>query len=109
MRITITNDTVQLSVVADRGAVAELLSRHLPELRAALEAHGMQIDRAEVDVREQDDARDPRSRDSAADEHWDRGYREDGQHRPGDPSLPEHQLSPRHIALNTLGAVDVHV
>jgi flagellar hook-length control protein FliK len=109
LRITIMNDTVQLSVIADRGAVAELLSRHLPELRQALEAHGMQIDRAEVDVREQDDSRDTRSRDSAADEHWDRGYRDAEQRRPGDPSLPEYQLSPRHLALNTLGAVDVHV
>ena len=108
LRLTVMNDVVQLSVVADRGAVAELLARHLPELRMALETHGLQIDRVEVDVRDEETS-EPRSRDSASDEHSDEGKRSETTQRSQEALLAEAASSAQPRTLNTLAAIDVHV
>ena len=103
------HDSVQLSVVADRGAVAELIARHLPELRQALEAQGLQLDAAEVDVREREQSSGSRSRDWAAEERSGGRDRDDGPQRPDLPPLPGDGSLYPHSALRSLGAVDIHV
>ena len=106
LRLTVVHDSVQLSVIADRSAVAELIARHLPELRQALEAQGLQIDQAEVNVRDHEQPGESRARD----------WRERGSDR--DPAGPQRSDSafaaedPLRYPLSTLhslGAVDVHV
>lgn len=54
LRVTLTENAVQVSISADRGQVAELLARHVPELRQVLQAQGLQVDRLDVDVNERD-------------------------------------------------------
>ena len=102
LRIVVLHDSVQLSVVADRGAVAELLARHLPELRQALEAQGLQLDQAEVDVHEQAESRTP---DGAAEERARQRDRDEASLLPEIPSL----LAEGRPVLRSLGTVDVRV
>jgi flagellar hook-length control protein FliK len=92
------HDSVQLSVVAERGAVAELIARHLPELRQALEAQGLQIDHVEVDVREREEPGGSRAHD------WtEQGTQGHAGSRGSNSAITA--LS----TLHSLGAVDVHV
>ena len=54
LRVTVTENAVQIQLSADRGQVAELLARHIPELRQLLQAQGLQLDRVDVDLKERD-------------------------------------------------------
>jgi flagellar hook-length control protein FliK len=49
VRLVVSAETVHLSLRADQAPVADLLTRHLPELRSALEASGLTLDRVDVD------------------------------------------------------------
>ena len=102
LRIHVTDHAVRLEITADRLQVAELLHRHLPELQHALESQGLQIDRAQVDLRERGgDGRerggDPGDTDAR------RGRDFDGEGSPRHPSYPRSALP-----AYSLGAVDVH-
>jgi flagellar hook-length control protein FliK len=98
LRLMVMHDSVQLSVVAERGAVAELIARHLPELRQALEAQGLQIDHVEVDVREREEPGGSRAHD------WtEQGTQGHAGSRGSNSAITA--LS----TLHSLGAVDVHV
>ncbi|MCH6560928.1 MAG: flagellar hook-length control protein FliK [Myxococcales bacterium] len=108
LRLTVMHDSVQLSVVAERGAVAELIARHLPELRQALEAQGLKIDHLEVDVREREEPGGSRARD------WTEQGTNPGQSHAGSRGSNSAftALDPIPSPLSTLhslGAVDVHV
>ena len=108
LRLTVMHDRVQLSVVAERGAVAELIARHLPELRQALEAQGLKIDHLEVDVREREEPGGSRARD------WTEQGTNPGQSHAGSRGSNSAftALDPIPSPLSTLhslGAVDVHV
>jgi flagellar hook-length control protein FliK len=102
LRISVSDHAVRLEITADRVQVAELLARHLPDLQSALAAQGLQIDRAQVDLRE----------------HGAGGRERGGD--PGDPGTPRERGSdddtserqPSHarsfLPAYSLGAVDVH-
>jgi flagellar hook-length control protein FliK len=49
VRLVVSAETVHLALRADQAPVADLLTRHLPELRSALEAAGLTLDRVDVD------------------------------------------------------------
>lgn len=51
VRLIVTHDVARLALTAEHQGVAQLLARHLPELRAALDAHGIRLERVDVDVR----------------------------------------------------------
>ncbi len=108
LRLTVMHDRVQLSVVAERGAVAELIARHLPELRQALQAHGLQIDHVEVEVREREERGGSRARD------WTEQGTNPGQSHAGSRGSNSaftalDPISGPLSTLHSLGAVDVHV
>jgi hypothetical protein len=107
LRITVTDQNVHVRLLADRAPVADLLARHLPELRQTLEAQGLTIDSLDVDARSGSDLPD-----SAFQDHG-------GAHR-GDPmggsrsrgsNGTDHDLIPliTHRSLQSLGAIDVRV
>ncbi len=102
LRLMVMHDSVQLSVVAERGAVAELIARHLPELRQALEAQGLQIDHVEVDVREREEPGGSRAHD------WTEQGTQSHAGSRGSNSAITALPSPL-STLHSLGAVDVHV
>lgn len=106
LRLSVINNSVQLEVVADRLPVAEILGRHLPELRAALEAHGLQIDRVNIDVR----GRDAESRDGTDSHEASRHGEPGAEHRgnEADSGFAGWREGTAYAA-RSLGAVDVHV
>jgi len=93
LRIHVTDRSVQLEILTDRLPVAELMTRHLPDLQHALGAQGLQIDRANVEFRERSlddrsshpdandrgDARDTWSRRSSGDGDLDSAFRQAAQ------------------------------
>ena len=108
LRLTITNDSIRLSVLTEKPVVAELFTRHLPELRQALELQGLQVERADVDVRDQDDRSEPHRQAESAERDHERGRgsaRHDEAAEDGDADL--HMLRP--VPLEGLGSVSVHV
>ena len=107
IRLTLLNDAIQLSVVADRGVVGDLIARHLPELRSALEAQGLHIERAEVSARDPEDRAGSRDADTAT--RGDRDGRRSGPRLPEGPAHPGLPLPSREILVQSLGAVDLHV
>jgi flagellar hook-length control protein FliK len=52
LRVTVNQGAVQLSIVADRAAIADLMQHHLPELRHALQLPGLAVERVEIAHRE---------------------------------------------------------
>jgi flagellar hook-length control protein FliK len=108
LRVTVRHDLVQLNLMVDRSAIADVFNRHLPELRGALEAQGLQIDHAQVDVRDREDSDDSRSPASLFDDNGDPNRSGDrGPH--GDWPAPEHTRGGSELVINDLGAVNVHV
>ena len=105
VRIIVTDQSVSVSFVAEHAQIADVLARHLPELRQALEGMGLRIDNLELDARTASDEADEfGSRGSAADrETWD----ELRQGLPG-PSAEVLPPLPR-VAPNSLGTVDVTI
>jgi flagellar hook-length control protein FliK len=102
LRISVTDHAVRLEITADRLPVAELLHKHLPQLQQALEAQGLQIDRAQVDLRER--ASDGRERGGdPGDAEARRGRDSDGDRAERDPGYRRGPLP-----AYSLGAVDVH-
>jgi flagellar hook-length control protein FliK len=108
LRVTVRHDLVQLNLMVDRSAIADVFNRHLPELRGALEAQGLQIDHAQVDVRDREDSDDSRSPASLFDDNGDPNRSGDrGPH--GDWPAPESARGDSELVINDLGAVNVHV
>jgi flagellar hook-length control protein FliK len=109
VKLIVTEQSVQLGFTADRMPLAELLARHLPELRHALDAQGLQIDRFSVDVRQRED-------DGGAFRSGDQRFEREGwgasRRQPsgdfGDFSLSNGRFV-RAIRVTSLGTVDVHV
>lgn len=70
LRLELRHKVLRLEMVADRLPVADLLARHAPELRAALSAQGLSIERLDVDLRSDSDTntstRDPEGRGSGS-------------------------------------------
>ena len=78
--------------------------------RAAMESHGLHIDRVNVEFRERDESADSRARGGAWDEDADRtGSRGGSRSGTGDADLPDQQDQHRPWIAGSLGAVDVHV
>jgi flagellar hook-length control protein FliK len=63
IRVTLGQGTAQISFVADRAAVAELIHQHLPELRHVLQTLGLTLDRVDVAYRGSGDLTDEGERD----------------------------------------------
>jgi flagellar hook-length control protein FliK len=109
VKLVVTEHSVQLGFTAERAALAELLARHLPELRQAMDAQGLQIDRFSVDVRHRDG-------EGGAFPSADRSFERDQWGAPrrqpsgdfGDFSLSNGSFV-RATRMTSLGAVDVHV
>jgi flagellar hook-length control protein FliK len=100
LRVRLTEQAVQLDLVADRKPVADLIARHIPELSQALEARGITIERASVEFRErgfgEGSRRNPESAYADPQSNQGRSPRERGQQA-------AHQ-----IAVRSLGVVDIH-
>ena len=121
IKIMITEGTAQIHFLADRAAVAELIHHHLPELRSALQAQGLQLDRVEVAYREGADLSKERDGDGRSETlEWseeDAGRSDDGSSagdEGGTVVSPEPDYDPNGSTraasrLTSLGAVDVHV
>ncbi len=106
LRITVTDQSVSVSFVAEHAQIADVLARHLPELRQALEGMGLRLDNLELDARTASDEEDRfGSRGSATD-----GDTRDGMRRQGlpDPHADVLQPLPR-VSPNSLGTVDVTI
>jgi hypothetical protein len=109
MHLTLHDGNLQLSLLAERLPVADLLARHLPELRQALQALGLDLARVDVEVRGEDGSADPRPRDDAPGREgasaWDRAHP-----APEESawSGPPQGAGPSPI-VSALGTVDVHV
>ncbi|MFQ5513730.1 MAG: flagellar hook-length control protein FliK [Myxococcota bacterium] len=109
VRLTVTHDSVQMSLLADRPAVADLFTRHLPELRAALAAQGLQIDRADVEVHDHGASNESGSSSLGWEEQRSRGAPEGSRSKP-ESDVPGVRNGRRGPALiEDLGAVSLHV
>lgn len=102
LRISVTDHAVRLEITADRLQVAELLHKHLPQLQQALEAQGLQIDRAQVDLRER--GGDGRERGGDPDQ----GDARRGRDFDGDGAQRQSSQARSALPAYSLGAVDVH-
>jgi len=106
VKLTVSERFVQLDLVADRMPVAELFGRHLPELQSALEAHGLRIDRANIEFRDRDlsqqQSSSERGQGGPAEERANGGERREDPHQAHDRML-------RAALHGSLGAVDVRV
>jgi flagellar hook-length control protein FliK len=121
IRVTLGQGTAQISFVADRAAVAELIHQHLPELRHVLQTHGLTLERVDVAYRGSGDLTDEEDRDrEEALLEWD----ETTDEQPSDPETSEKRttlVSPHPdfadpgstmrsaSRLASLGTVDVRV
>ncbi len=105
LRITVTDQSVSVSFVAEHAQIADVLARHLPELRQALEGMGLRLDNLELDARTANDADEFGSRGSATD-----GNTRDGTQRQGLPGPHAELLPPLpRVSPNSLGTVDVTI
>ncbi len=105
LRVAVTQKNVTVSFVAEHAQIAELLARHLPELRQALEGMGLRIDNLELDARAANDEGDKfGSRGSAGDRETRDGLRQQlrGSNVEVLPPLP-------HVSPTSLGTVDVTI
>ncbi len=105
VRLVVTAETVQLVLRADQALVADLLSRHLPELRAALEASGLALDKVEVSF--QAPADEQRSANAQAQQREAEARRNDG--RDAAAQEPNGQALGRRAGARlaaSLGAID---
>jgi flagellar hook-length control protein FliK len=109
LRVTVSQDAVQLSMVADRAAVADLLKHHLPELRQMLESQGLHVDRVDVDVRDREGSHEFPPRASVSDDRGDRSRSHGGGGHDDDWSAMETGNARPGLELDGLGAVSVHV
>jgi flagellar hook-length control protein FliK len=50
LQVALSHGAVRVSMLAEHSPVAELLARHAPELRTALESQGLRVDRLDVDA-----------------------------------------------------------
>jgi len=104
LRISVTDRTVQLEILADRMPVADLLTRHLPELQQALASQGLHVDRASVEFR--DRGLDERS--STPGDPNDSRERGSGRgDRPRDDARDSAFERARHLPAYSLGAIDL--
>lgn len=107
LRITVTDQNVHVRLLADRAPVADLLARHLPELRQTLEAQGLTIDSLDVDARSGSDLPDSAFQDHGGSQGGDPMGGSRSRRRNG----TDHDLIPllSHRSLQSLGAIDVRV
>lgn len=106
LRVTVTERAVTVSIVAEHAQIADLMARHLPELRQALQATGLRFDNLELDARSAADNLDTFGQ--AADGEP-RGY---GAERQGGllaSRFPESQSPLPSVPVNSLGTVDVTI
>ncbi len=106
LRVTVTEHAVTVSIVAEHAQIADLMARHLPELRQALQATGLRFDNLELDARSAADNLDTFGQ--AADGEP-RGY---GTERQGGllaSRFPEGQSPLPSVPVNSLGTVDVTI
>ncbi len=106
LRVTVTEHSVSVSFVAEHGQIAELIARHLPELRQALQSAGIRADHLDLEARAATDE---------SGEYTSRGSTHDGDGRNGRagprPDLPGGDLPgllPA-VTLNSLGMIDVTI
>ncbi len=106
LRVTVTEHSVSVRFVAEHGQIAELIARHLPELRQALQSAGIRADHLDLEARAAMDE---------SGEYTSRGSTHDGEGRNArtDPrsGLPGGDLPgplPA-VTLNSLGLVDVTI
>ncbi len=110
LRVTVTDSSVQLSILADKAPVADLLGRHINELRQALTEQGLHVDRIDVDIRDSGDHADSTARERLIDQQLGLGNNSSRQGSGGDSIADlSHLLTPRYLGMHTLGAVDVRV
>ncbi|MFQ5700066.1 MAG: flagellar hook-length control protein FliK [Myxococcota bacterium] len=108
IRLIITHDVASLSLTADHRAVAQLLARHLPELRAVLDTHDIRLERVDVDVRgdaQGDSGRAPRREAPDGRELGSEGSRgglRSGHRGVGGPPLALRGVTPRWAHLGTV-------
>lgn len=108
MQVTVTDRAVTVSLVAEHAQIADLLARHLPELRQALEGVGIRMEELDVDARSAADDRDElQSRGSAGDGEA-RDYGTSRRSGLLGADLPEVRPLPL-VSLNSLGTVDVTI
>ena len=105
LRIAVTDQSVSVSFVAEHAQIADVLARHLPELRQALEGMGLRIDSLQLDARTAGDEADEfGSRSSTGERETPDGLRKDLSGPPAEllPTLP-------HVPPSSLGTVDVTI
>jgi flagellar hook-length control protein FliK len=106
LRVIVTERAVQVTLAAERPQVAELLLRHLPELRQSLQAQGLEVDRIHVDVSGGDDATAFRDGEARGEHTWHEPGQGAGSRPAEDAWLPARAVA---LPRGALGAVDVHV
>jgi flagellar hook-length control protein FliK len=92
LRVIVSGQTVELRIVADRAAVADLMQHHLPELRQVLQLPGLAVERVEVAHRESNvfqDDRDARPDGDEVGREDSSGPREDADREEGESARLE--------------------
>ncbi len=106
LRVTVTERAVTVSFVAEHAQIADLMARHLPELRQALQATGLRFDNLELDAHSATDNLDTFGQ--AADGEP-RGYGAERQGGRQASIFPEGQAPLPSVSVNSLGTVDVTI
>ena len=121
IRVTVNQRAVQLTIVADRAAVANLMQHHLPELRHVLQLPGLAVERVEIAYREPGVSEDNRGarpdeglvgREDSGEPQERSGYDEDGS-RGVEPWSSDEALDPRFPGrselrwVTSLGTIDL--
>jgi flagellar hook-length control protein FliK len=108
LQVNVTDRAVTVSLIAEHAQIADLLARHLPELRQALEGAGIRMEELDVEARSAADDRDQLESRGSADNGEARDYGASRRSGLLGTDLPEVRPLPL-VSLNSLGTVDVTI
>lgn len=108
VQVTVTDRAVTVNLIAEHAQIADLLARHLPELRQALEGAGIRMEELDVNARSAADDRDELESRGFAGHGEARDYGTSRRSGLLEADLPEVRPLPL-VSLNTLGTVDVTI
>ena len=106
LRVMVTERVVTVSFVAEHAQIADLMARHLPELRQALQATGLRFDNLELDAHSATDNLDTFGQAADGEPRGDGAERQGGRLA---SIFPEGQSPLPSVSVNSLGTVDVTI